>query len=73
MAGVRLSDAESPSRAAPQAMATTRCFYVREAGCTCGRVSDIKLSKLGSRAKAGRLLAPALRELLGSRGGAFSG
>jgi len=47
-------------------------FYVREAGCTYAEMSDHQLSKLGSRAKAARLLAPALRELLGIKT-AFSG
>ncbi|NQV09859.1 MAG: RdgB/HAM1 family non-canonical purine NTP pyrophosphatase [Cyanobacteria bacterium] len=40
-------------------------FYVREAGCTYAEMSDHQMSKLGSRAKAARLLAPALKELLG--------
>jgi XTP/dITP diphosphohydrolase len=39
-------------------------FYVREAGCSYARMSDHLKSKLGSRGKAARALAPELRTLL---------
>jgi XTP/dITP diphosphohydrolase len=40
-------------------------FYVREAGCTYARMSAHIKSKLGSRGKAARAMAPELRPLLG--------
>ena len=40
-------------------------FYVREAGCTYARMSGHLKSKLGSRGKAARAMAPELRGLLG--------
>ena len=40
-------------------------FWVREAKCTYGELSSEQLSKLGSRGKAARSLAPYLLEALG--------
>lgn len=40
-------------------------FYVREAGCTYARMSPHLRSRLGSRGKAARAMAPGLRALLG--------
>lgn len=40
-------------------------FYVREAGCTYARMTAHLKSKLGSRGKAARAMAPELRGLLG--------
>ncbi len=40
-------------------------FFVREAGCTYARMSAHLKSKLGSRGKAARSMAPELRHLLG--------
>jgi len=40
-------------------------FYVREAGCSYARMGDHLRSKLGSRGKAARLIAPGLKRLLG--------
>ncbi len=40
-------------------------FFVREAGCTYARMSAHLKSKLGSRGKAARSMAPELRQLLG--------
>ncbi|MEB3308107.1 MAG: RdgB/HAM1 family non-canonical purine NTP pyrophosphatase [Cyanobacteriota bacterium] len=42
-------------------------FYVREAGCSYARMSTHLKSKLGSRGKAARQLAPGLKRLLGIR------
>jgi non-canonical purine NTP pyrophosphatase (RdgB/HAM1 family) len=42
-----------------------RVFYVREAGCTLAEMTAHQLHKLGSRARAARQMAPALRRLLG--------
>lgn len=39
-------------------------FWVREAGCSYGELSASQLSKLGSRGKAARALAPGLRRRL---------
>ena len=39
-------------------------FWVREANCTYGELSHIQLTKLGSRGKASRVLAPYLINLL---------
>ena len=43
-------------------------FWVREAGCSYAQMSAHLKSKLGSRGKAARELAPALRQLLGLGG-----
>jgi len=43
-------------------------FWVREAGCSYAQMSAHLKSKLGSRGKAARELAPALRQLLGLDG-----
>jgi len=43
-------------------------FWVREAGCSYAQMSAHLKSKLGSRGKAARQLAPALRQLLGLDG-----
>jgi inosine/xanthosine triphosphate pyrophosphatase family protein len=40
-------------------------FWVREAGCTYSAMGEHLRSKLGSRGKAARQLAPGLRQLLG--------
>jgi len=40
-------------------------FWVREAQCTYGELSASQLSRLGSRGKAARTLAPRLRQRLG--------
>lgn len=40
-------------------------FYVREAGCSYARMGSHLKSKLGSRGKAARQLAPGLKRLLG--------
>ncbi|MCH2565253.1 MAG: RdgB/HAM1 family non-canonical purine NTP pyrophosphatase [Prochlorococcus sp. ALOHA_A2.0_51] len=40
-------------------------FWVREANCTYGEMNLEQLSRLGSRGKAARILAPCLREQLG--------
>lgn len=40
-------------------------FWVREAGCTYGELSDHLKLKLGSRGKAARQMAGELQELLG--------
>ncbi|WP_114991745.1 non-canonical purine NTP pyrophosphatase [Synechococcus sp. UW179A] len=40
-------------------------FWVREAGCSYGELNTSQLSKLGSRGKAARALAPGLRRKLG--------
>ncbi|MEC7738144.1 MULTISPECIES: non-canonical purine NTP pyrophosphatase [Prochlorococcus] len=40
-------------------------FWVREANCTYGELNNQQLSRLGSRGKAARALAPCLREQLG--------
>jgi non-canonical purine NTP pyrophosphatase (RdgB/HAM1 family) len=40
-------------------------FWVREAGCSYAQMSAHLKSRLGSRGKAARQLAPALRQLLG--------
>ncbi len=40
-------------------------FWVREANCTYGELSQEQLLRLGSRGKAARALAPYLREALG--------
>ncbi len=42
-----------------------RLLYVREAGCTLAEMSHHQLEKLGSRAKAARLIAPELKRRLG--------
>ena len=39
-------------------------FWVREAGCSYGELNTSQLSKLGSRGKAARALAPGLRKKL---------
>ena len=39
-------------------------FWVREAGCSYGELNTSQLSKLGSRGKAARALAPGLRRRL---------
>lgn len=39
-------------------------FWVREAGCSYGQLNAAQLSKLGSRGKAARALAPGLRRRL---------
>jgi len=39
-------------------------FWVREAGCTYGEMGEHLKSRLGSRGKAARQLAPGLRQLL---------
>ena len=39
-------------------------FWVREAGCSYGELNTTQLSKLGSRGKAARALAPGLRRRL---------
>ena len=39
-------------------------FWVREAGCSYGELNSSQLSKLGSRGKAARALAPGLRKKL---------
>ena len=39
-------------------------FWVREAGCSYGELNPSQLSKLGSRGKAARALAPGLRRRL---------
>lgn len=39
-------------------------FWVREAGCSYGELNTSQLSKLGSRGKAARALAPGLRRKL---------
>ena len=43
-------------------------FWVREAGCSYAEMPAHLKSKLGSRGKAARTLAPGLRQLLGIRG-----
>ena len=43
-------------------------FWVREAGCSYALMPQHLRSKLGSRGKAARELAPGLRQLLGIRG-----
>lgn len=40
-------------------------FWVREAGCSYARMGEHQRSRLGSRGKAARALAPALRRCLG--------
>jgi len=40
-------------------------LWVREAQCTYGEFTQEQLSKLGSRGKAARIIAPALRNALG--------
>ncbi|MFN5193126.1 MAG: RdgB/HAM1 family non-canonical purine NTP pyrophosphatase [Cyanobacteriota bacterium] len=45
-------------------------FYVREAGCTYAEMGDHQRSRLGSRGKAARAIAPGLRQLLGLDPGA---
>lgn len=40
-------------------------FWVREAGCTYSEMGEHLKSRLGSRGKAARQLAPGLRQLLG--------
>ena len=40
-------------------------LWVREARCTYGELNQAQLSRLGSRGKAARALAPQLRQLLG--------
>lgn len=40
-------------------------LWVREAGCTYGELNPAQLSRLGSRGKAARALAPQLRSHLG--------
>lgn len=40
-------------------------FWVREAGCSYARMGEHQKSRLGSRGKAARALAPALRRCLG--------
>lgn len=40
-------------------------FWVREAGCAYGQLNQPQLSKLGSRGKAARALAPGLRLRMG--------
>lgn len=40
-------------------------FHVREAGCSYARMGAHLKSKLGSRGKAARVLAPGLKQLLG--------
>ncbi len=40
-------------------------LWVREARCTYGELNQAQLTRLGSRGKAARALAPALRHLLG--------
>ena len=40
-------------------------LWVREARCTYGELNPAQLSRLGSRGKAARALAPQLRQLLG--------
>ena len=40
-------------------------FYVREAGCTYAQMTDAQRTRLGSRGKAARLIAPELRHHLG--------
>ena len=42
-------------------------FHVREAGCSYARMGAHLKSKLGSRGKAARALAPGLKQLLGLR------
>jgi len=42
-------------------------FHVREAGCSYARMGAHLKSKLGSRGKAARVLAPGLKQLLGLR------
>ena len=42
-------------------------FWVREAGCSYARMPEHLRARLGSRGKAARGMAPALRELLGLR------
>ncbi len=39
-------------------------FWIREAKCTYGELSNEQLSKIGSRGKAARLLAPSLKKEL---------
>ena len=39
-------------------------LWVREARCSYGELNAAQLSRLGSRGKAARALAPQLRELL---------
>ena len=39
-------------------------LWVREARCTYGELNPAQLSRLGSRGKAARALAPQLRQLL---------
>ncbi|MFL0738488.1 MAG: non-canonical purine NTP pyrophosphatase, partial [Prochlorococcus sp.] len=40
-------------------------FWVREANCTYGELSTEQLTRLGSRGKAARELAPYLRQQIG--------
>jgi non-canonical purine NTP pyrophosphatase (RdgB/HAM1 family) len=40
-------------------------FYVREAGCSYAQMGEHLRSRLGSRGKAARAIAPGLRQLLG--------
>jgi non-canonical purine NTP pyrophosphatase (RdgB/HAM1 family) len=40
-------------------------FWVREAGCTYAQMNESQRSRLGSRGKAARAIAPALRRCLG--------
>ena len=42
-------------------------LWVREARCTYGELNAAQLSRLGSRGKAARALAPQLRDLLNLR------
>ena len=42
-------------------------LWVREARCSYGELNAAQLSRLGSRGKAARALAPQLRELLNLR------
>ncbi|MEB3317582.1 MAG: non-canonical purine NTP pyrophosphatase [Cyanobacteriota bacterium] len=43
-------------------------FWVREAGCSYARMGDHLKARLGSRGKAARAIAPALRRCLGLQG-----
>ncbi len=40
-------------------------FWVKEANCTYGELNSEQLTRLGSRGKAARILAPSLKEALG--------
>ncbi len=42
-------------------------FWVRETRCSYGEMTQVQLSKLGSRGKAARAMAPHLRQQLGLR------